>query len=107
MPTHLTANVSLARPYKERTSPKGRLRRQQQVVQQGCRNGSKLLKLDTKVAKAPITQKIGKMALNDLPDLYEKGTSKIKNKKKLKTAPIWSCKLLGRHGTECGREKLG
>ena len=41
---HLPANVCLARPYKERAPAKGRLR-----------NGSKLLKLDTKVAKAPIT----------------------------------------------------
>ena len=69
-PTHLTANVCLARPYKESGPPKGRLQ-----------NGSKLLKLNTKVAKAPITRKIGKMALNELPDLCEKGTSKIKNKK--------------------------
>ena len=63
--------------------------------------------MDTKVAKAPITWKIGKMALNELPVLCEKGTSKIKNKKNQKTAPIWSCKLLGRHGTEYGWEKLG
>ena len=65
---HLPANVHLAQPYKERAVPKGRRSRQQQVVKQGHGIGSKLLKLVKK-------------ALNELPNLHEKGTNKIKNKK--------------------------
>ena len=68
-------------PYKERAAPKGRRRRRQQVVQEGRGIGSKLFKLVKKAAKALVTRKIGKMALNELPNLYETGTSKIKNKK--------------------------
>lgn len=94
----LTANICLAWPYKERAAPNGRQRRQQQVVQKAHRIGSKLLKLVKKVAKTPVTQKTGKMALNELLKLYEKGPSKIKNKKIKKTTPIWCRKLLGRHG---------
>ena len=41
----LLANVRLAWPYKERWAPKGRQRRQWQIVQQNCGIGSKLLKL--------------------------------------------------------------
>ena len=78
---HLPANVRLARPYKERAAPKGRQQRRWQVVQQVRGIGSQLSKLVRQVAKAPITLKNGKMALNELPNLYEKGTSKIKNKK--------------------------
>ena len=52
----LLANVRLAWPYKERWAPKGRQRRQWQIVQQNCGIGSKLLKLVKKVAKAPITK---------------------------------------------------
>ena len=70
----LPANVCLAWPYKERAAPNGRQRRRQQVVQKGRRIGSNLLKLVKKVAKTPVTQKIGKMALNELPKLYEKRT---------------------------------
>ena len=33
------------------------------------------------VAKTPIVQELDKMALNELPNLYNKGTNKIKNKK--------------------------
>ena len=42
--------------------PKRRQQRRQQVEQQGCGIG-------------------GKMALNELPNLYEKGASKVKNTK--------------------------
>ena len=61
---HLPANVCLARPYKERAAPKGSQWRRWQVVQQGCRIGSKLLKLVKKLSKAPIARKISKIALN-------------------------------------------
>ena len=58
----LPANVRLVQLYKERALPKDWQRRRQNVVQQVCRIGTKLLQLVKKVSKAPITQKIGKMA---------------------------------------------
>ena len=91
--------------YKERAAPKGRQWRRQQVVQKSCGIGSKLLKFVKKVAKAPITQKIGNMALNELLNLYEKGRSKIKNKKIKKLFQSDLAKLLGRHGCKIWSEK--
>ena len=104
---HFPANVRLAQPYKERAAPKSRWGRRRQVVQQGRETGSKLLKLVKKLAKAPVTQKIGKMALNELPKLYEKGTSKIKNKK-VKNLPQSDLKNpLVDMGAGYGRQILG
>ena len=40
-----------------------------------------LAHLPGKIAKTPVVQELGKMALNQLPSLYNKDTSKIKNKK--------------------------
>ena len=77
---HLPANVHLVQTYKERAAPKGRWWRRQQVVQQGCEIGSELLKLIKKSSKSSNYTKIGKMALNELPNLYEKGTDKILKK---------------------------
>ena len=104
---HLPANVHLARPCKDRGVPKGRRQKQQQVVQQGHGIGSKLLKLVKKVAKASITRKIGKMALNEFPNLYEKGTSKIKNKKNKKLLQSDLANSLLDICTEYGRQELG
>ena len=33
------------------------------------------------MAKTPVMQELGKMVLNEIPNLYNKGTNKIKNKK--------------------------
>ena len=68
-------------PYKERAAPKGRRRRRQQVVQEGRGIGSKLFKLVKKAAKAPVTRKTGKMALNELPNLYKQEQAKLKTEK--------------------------
>ena len=87
--------------------PKGRRQKQQQVVQQGHGIGSKLLKLVKKVAKASITRKIGKMALNEFPNLYEKETSKIKNKKNKKLLQSDLANSLLDICTEYGRQELG
>ena len=57
--------------------------------------------------KAPITQKIGKMALNELPNLYEKGTSKIKNKKIKELLQSDLANSLVDMGAEYSRKKLG
>ena len=104
--TDLPANVCLARTYKERAAPKGRRRRRRQILQQGHGNGSKLLNLVKKVAKAVITQKIGKMALNELPNLYEKGTNKIKDKKIKKLLQSDLANSLVDTGAEYSRQKL-
>ena len=77
---HLPANIHLRQPYRQRPAPRGR-RRRQIAVQQGHGRGSNILKFARKVAKTPIVRELGKMALNELPNLYNKGTSKIKNKK--------------------------
>ena len=95
------------RTCKERAAPKGRQWRRQQVVQKSCGIGSKLLKLVKKVAKAPITQKIGKMALNELLNLYEKGRSKIKNKKIKKLFQSDLANSLVDMGAKYGQKKLG
>ena len=59
-----------------------------------------------KVAKAVITQKIGKMALNELPNLYEKGTNKIKDKKIKKLLQSDLANSLVDTGAEYSRQKL-
>ena len=43
-------------------------------------------------------QELGKMALNELPYLFNKGTNKIKNKKNQKVTSIRSGKHISRHG---------
>ena len=69
----LPSNMGLRQPYKQR---RGRCR-----IQQGRCIGSNILKLPKKVVKAPVVWELGNMALNELPNLYSKGTNKIKNKK--------------------------
>ena len=56
--------------------PRGR-RCGQIAVQQGHGFGSNILKF----AKKAVVQELDKMALNKLPNLYNKGINKIKNKK--------------------------
>ena len=103
----MPANICLRRPYKERAAPKSRRRRRRQVVQQGCGISSKHLKFVKKVAKEPITRKLGKMASNKLPNLYNKETSKIKNKKiKTLLQSDLADSLVGM-GTEYDRQRLG
>ena len=52
-------------------------------------------------------KEIGKMALNELPYLYNKGKSKIKNKKIKKILQSDLANTLMDMGTEYGRQKLG
>ena len=47
------------------------------------------------------------MALNELPNLYNKGTSKIKNKKIKNLLQSDFANTLLDMGTEYGRQKLG
>ena len=73
---YLPANIQLRWPYRQRAVPRGR-RCGQIAVQQGHGFGSNILKF----AKKPVVQELDKMALNKLPNLYNKGINKIKNKK--------------------------
>ena len=103
---HLPANVCLIQPYKQRSTPRGR-RRRQIAVQRGRGIGSNILKFSKKVANTPIVQEFGKMALNELLNLYNKGTSEIKNKKIKKLLQSDLANTLVDIGTEYGRQKLG
>ena len=76
---HLPANIRLEPPYKHRAARRSR-RRKPRRIQQGRGFGS-ILKLAKKIVRAPVLQKLGKIALKELPCLYSKGTNKIKNKK--------------------------
>ena len=73
---HLPANIHLRWPYKQRASPRGRCC-QQIAVLQGRGLGSNILKFSKKITKTSVVQELGKMALNELPNLYNKGTDKI------------------------------
>ena len=103
---YLLANLRLAWPYKKRAAPKGRQWRRRQIVQDR-RSGGKLLKLVKIGAKASITQKTGKKTLNELPNLHEKGTSRIKNKKIKKLLQSDLANSMVDMGTEYDRQKLG
>ena len=48
------------------------------AVQQGHGFGSNILKFAKKIAKKPVVRELDKMALNKLPNLYNKGINKIK-----------------------------
>ena len=98
---HLPGNVRLRQPYRQRAAPCGR-HCHQIVVQQGRGIGSNILKSAKKVAKTPVVRELGKMALNELPNLYSKGTSKIKNKKIKKLLQSDLANTLVDMGTEYG-----
>ena len=73
-------NIELNRPYKQKPAPKNKRQRRPAVHQQGRSLGS-ILKFVKKVVKNSLVKKLGRAVLNELPNLYSKGTSKIKNKK--------------------------
>ena len=102
---YLPVNIHLTRPYKQRAAPRGRHRRQI-AVQKGHGFGSNILKFAKKSAKTPVVRELGKMALNELPNPYNKGTNKIKNKKIKKLLQSDLSNLLVDMGTEYGQQKL-
>ena len=77
---YLPANTRLRQPYKKRAVLRGR-RHRQIAIQQRRGFGSNILKFAKKIVKTPFVQEFGKMTLNELPNLYNKGANKIKNKK--------------------------
>ena len=54
----------------------------------------------------PIVQELGKMALNELPNLYSKGVNKIRNKKIRKILQSDLVNTLVDMGAEYGWQKL-
>ena len=103
--THLTANIRLRYPYRQRAAPRGK--HQQRAIQPGRGLSSNILKFAKKAVKTPIVPELGKMALNELPNLYNKGTNKIKNKKIKKLLQSDLANTLVDMGTEYGQQKLG
>ena len=83
--SQLPPNVIMKRKYKRRAAPKGGRRRPVRKKQRGCGFLSSL----KKKANNPIVRQLGKNALekaiNYAPQLYNLGTSKIKNKTARKT----------------------
>ena len=69
-------NIELNRSFKQRPVPKSKRQRSPAAQQQGQGLGSIL-----KFVKNLLVKKLGRAELNELPNLYSKGTSKIKNKK--------------------------
>ena len=67
---------------------------------------SSILKLAKKVVKTPIVRELGWMALRELPNLYNKGTNKIKNKKIKKILQSDLKITLVNMGAEYRRQKL-
>ena len=78
--SQLPPNVIMKRRYRRRAAPKGRRRR---PIRKGQRGRGFLSSLK-KIAKNPLVRQIGKIALkialDYAPQLYNLGTSKIKNK---------------------------
>ena len=78
--SQLLPNVIMQRRYRRRAAPKGRRRR---PIRKGQRGRGFLSSLK-KIAKNPLVRQIGKIALkiavDYAPQLYNLGTSKIKNK---------------------------
>ena len=76
----LPPNVIMKRRYRARAAPRGRIRRTIRKEQRGRGFLSSL----EKIAKNPLARQIGKTALKKAidyaPQLYNLGTSKIKNK---------------------------
>ena len=77
----LPPNIKLRIPYRQRAAPPNRRRQPPAAVQQRVQGLRSILKFAKKVIKNQLVKKLGRVALNKLPNLYSKSTSKIKNKK--------------------------
>ena len=103
---YLPANICIRWPYKQRVAPWGRSR-WQIALQQGCGFSSNILKFAKKTAKTTVLWELDKMASNELSNLCNKGTNKIKNKKIERLLQFDLGNSLVDMGTEYGRQKLG
>ena len=99
---HLPPNVRMRRRYKQIAAPKVRRRHRDQ---RGW-GISSIFRFAKKLAKNPIVRNIGKMVLQELPGVYDKGVKRIKNKKLKKTLDSDIGHLLVNMGSEYGQSKL-
>ena len=76
----MPVNILFERPYKDCPAPKGKRRRRQVIPQQGQGIGN-IFRFVKKVAKSKVGCDIRKMALEQVPGVYEKLFGKVKNKK--------------------------
>ena len=100
------ASIPPNRPYKQRQVPKDKCRRRPAVQQQERGLGS-ILKFAKKIIKNSLVKKLGRVVLNELPKLYRKGTSKIKNKKLKRILQSDVANSLVDIGAEYSQQKLG
>ena len=78
---HLSPNIHLERPYKQRAASKGKRRRSRAAVtQQGQRNRD-IFCFAKKIAKSKVARNIVKMTLEQLPGVVKKLSGKVKNKR--------------------------
>ena len=108
---HLPANIHLARPYKERTAPKGKRRRLRAApapAGQGTEGQETegIFCFAKKKAKSKVARNIGKMALEQLPGVVEKLSGKVKNKRLKKILGSENVKNLVNYSTAHGLKKL-
>ena len=99
-------NIELNRPYKQRQVPKDKCR-QRPAVQQQERGLGSILKFAKKIIKNSLVKKLSRVVLNELPKLYRKGTSKIKNKKLKRILQSDVANSLVDIGAEYSEQKLG
>lgn len=90
------SNVQL-KSFSVRAAPEGQHRRRRVTQQHGQSLGS-LLRLAKKVVRNPIVKKLSREILSRLPDLYSKGTSKIKNENLKRIPAVGHGKFVGRYG---------
>ena len=102
----LPPNIRLRRPYRQRATPWNRRRPPLGTVQQQGKGLSSILKFSKRVIKNSLLKKIGRGALNELFNLYSKGTSKFKNKKLKKILQSEVANSLVELDNECGQHKL-
>ena len=72
---HLPLNVRMRRRYKQRAAPKGRHR----CRSQRDRGIGSIFRFAKKLAKNPMVRNLGKMVLQEIPGVYEKGVKKKEN----------------------------
>ena len=80
--------------YKQTAAPKGRRRRR---GQRGRRMGS-IFRFAKTLAKNPMVRNLGKMALQELPGVYDKGVKRIWKKKTKKNIRLWHWTFVSEYG---------
>lgn len=84
----LPPNIRLRKPCTQRTTSRNIRQRPPAAVQQQGQGLDSILKVAKGVIKNPVVKKLGRGALNEPPNLYNKGTSRIQKKLKKKYTAI-------------------